>query len=597
MSATPPLPVTSEITLGENWGDEPSLQYVFNFDPDRELKITERVVIPDLTAMFRTLKRAHKKIAGVQRSNIEDDGHRVFHVLTQNDDVSIEADYGAPIEGMHFFKDLIDPTRSYRYERVRTIEGALKTHVPQARAVGRHLKAQGYKIFNGVAANDFSSHIHFINGGVTQGFSAMVRYLVAEHLEVNPHREAVGRGQQGVFLVPVPTYGLFLYSMEEILKNTGVEIRTVRRLDNGAVDQASLHRAIDECAFENKRILGYYDCNPHNPSGHIRDKAETMRVAGLLQAVTDKYNADDQAYFETPEGSQAEFRYVIHSDKPQNGIIIMDDMAYEGLEHITHKKPYSFAQVSKAVAQQTVTLKGVSKVGLPGARIGLMIADHPLIEMFSDKQLIHEFTASSLGVDIIAARYSAGPQQKTFKDHQARLRKLHRYQSGILEAFVDGIENTCRLTEVEKAQLVKDYALHGGINRKDAQKKLQNGLPHFFITRDIECGFFMVLNVEALRGKPVYMTFDKAPMPEMRAIRGGNAMYWAFKSFGVDVVPLTSAGADPQTMEARITLSLDKKDLFTLFDRLQEMHAYFFKNRPDVQLDLFRKKPFKGLTV
>ncbi|NBX66243.1 MAG: aminotransferase class I/II-fold pyridoxal phosphate-dependent enzyme [Proteobacteria bacterium] len=598
MAQQVPIRVVEELYLSGNFGDEGERQLRWDFEGtfenlkeriDRGLKET------GLSQMLAQLSRTSRRNDLSARKSIEADGHRIFRVLTKNDDISVEADYGAPAIGLNFYPELFHPTRSYRYERVRTIEGGYKTHVDQARAVGRHLKAKGYQIFNGVAADDTPSHIFFANGGVTSAFSSLIRYLVDEHKEISEARKAHNRYQKGVFLMPVPTYGLFLYSMETLLEGTDIEIRYVRRHDSGAVDQSSLKRVIDECALENKRILGYYDCNPHNPRGHIRQEQETREVAAILQAVTDSYKESDTAFLDKMEGKDVDFKLMGHPDKPQNGIVIIDDMAYEGLEHKPEKVPFSFGQVSKQVAYQTAVLKGVSKIGMPGARIGLMVSDSQFVSVFAERQLIHEFTASSLGVDIIAARYSAGKHQRLFASHGRALRRLHRQKSGMMEAFTDGIENTERLNKTQKKKLIADYAAHAGIDKKEAEARLKEGLPHFHISRDIDCGFFMVMNVEALRGKLISVSYDDKPRPSMSYINNGNTMYWVFKSFGVDVVPLINAGSDYRCLEARLTLSLKDQDLFTLFDRLRDMHAHFFKNEPQVQLDLFRHKPFKGL--
>lgn len=598
MAKQAPIRVVEEIFLTDKIGDESQRQLRWDFEGTFK-NLTERVrkdlEIVGINQLLRQISRTSRKNDLKARAMIEAEGERIFKVYTRNDDVSVEADYGAPAIGLDFFPSLLHPTRSFRYERVRTIEGGYKTHVDQARAVGRHMKAKGFKIFNDVAADDAPSQIHFFNGGVTSAFDRLVKYLMDEHKEVSKHRKTHNRYQKGVFLMPVPTYGLFLHAMENLVEGTDIEVRYVRRHDNGAVDQSSLKRAIAECAEENKRILAYYDCNPHNPRGHIREEAETREVAAILQAVTDRYKAEDVAFLDSMEGKDVEMTLIAHPDKPQNGVVIIDDTAYEGLEHKPEKKPFSFGQVSPEVAKQTAVLKGVSKIGMPGARIGLMLADTQFVGTFASRQLYEEFTASSLGVDIIAARYSAGSHQKRFASHGRALRKLHRQKSGMLEAFVDGIENTDRLTKSQKTKLVAGYAAHAGISKREAETRLKAGLPHFHIGRDIDCGFFMVMNVEALRGKTIFLSYDNKPRPSQCFVDNGHTMYWVFKSFGIDVVPLVSAGADYGCLEARVTLSLKDKDLFILFDRLQEMHAHFFKNEPQVQLDMFRFKPFRGL--
>ncbi|MCB1538643.1 MAG: aminotransferase class I/II-fold pyridoxal phosphate-dependent enzyme [Rhodospirillales bacterium] len=522
-------------------------------------------------------------------------GHRIFHVVTKNDDTRVEADYGAPLHGLDFFADLIDAKRSYRYTPTRHIEGSLKTHHAQLRAVARHLKAKGFKLFNKLSNENLPSHIQFFNGGVTAAFYELINYLAQDYQRIDAIRRPMGLGFGAALVVPVPTYGLFLYSMYELTKNTGIDIRYVHRNDDGSVNLQSLQSTLDDLQAANIRAIAYYDCNPHNPTGHIRDKAETIAAADIIMAQTHRYLDADLAWVEVnmknPDMKDDVKRVMGMSDRPQHGIVIIDDMAYEGLEQSTRKKPFSFGQVSPIVADRTAVLKGISKIGLPGARIALMAAHAELLEPMSDHHITHHFAASTMAVDILTARYTPGPHQKKFDAHYRRLRRAHRRHIGWVESFFFGIDTTKKISNREKADLVSAYAAHANITHNQANARLNAGLPNFHVTESLESGFFMVLDAGSLSDRLVAITFDENPIPRLGYITNSRSIKAVFESFGIDMVPAIHQGASPYNLTARITLSIRPDELFTLFDRLRAMHDYFFGEDPEIQLHMFRKNP------
>ena len=118
------------------------ISFRFSEEPtDGVIKLTMADLFADLRTKTDLLAADYTKI-------LEAQGHRVFPVVTENDETSIEADYGAPAHGLDFFRDLIDPTRAFRYTKLRVIEGVYKTHHQQAIAVGQFLKTQGYRVFD-----------------------------------------------------------------------------------------------------------------------------------------------------------------------------------------------------------------------------------------------------------------------------------------------------------------------------------------------------------------------------------------------------------------------------------------------------------------
>lgn len=575
-------------------------QIPFDFaKPKFSIDLSAQATLADLRMISSKMHASADEL----RKQLKSEGVRVFPVMKHNDTQSVETDYGAPAIGLNFVADLIDPVRSFRYDPVQVVEGQYKTHVPQAIKIGKALKKLGYKIFDRYEEQIYPSQIHFVNGGITRAFRDVVDDLVKNYVEIEEVKKNYGYNQKAVFLVPVPTYGLFLHSLKQACDAAGIEIFPVRRKDNGAVDQASLNYAIKLCGEENKRILGYYDCNPHNPTGYIREKAETEDVAGILLAENDNIIARQLDQIETIvfalkstcKLDEIPKKWVMSLEQPQAGLVIIDDMAYEGLEHTGRKKPYSFGQVSLRVSERTAVLKGISKIGLPGARIGMMVAHAGLIEPHVNKQLMEEFSASTIGVDILAARFGEkSPHKKAFNAHSRKLSRAHNRQTGVVEAMFKGLENTNRLSEKEKQNFVKNYAAHSQIDTKRSREILSEGLAPFSLGEDVECGFFHRVNCDALAGHGIYVQFDDSLWPKPMNLRYSSHLYWVFRSFGMKVVAGSQQGLPDRSMQVRITTSLPEAEMFRFYDSMRNMRGYFFGENPQIQMDLFRTNYSQG---
>lgn len=555
----------------------------------------------DFTKKMALITKVFERGAAKREQELIEQGIKIFAVKEVNDDTSVEADYGAPSLGLDFYASLLESKRAYRYTPMELVEHVYKTHTHQARQVGRTLKAQGYKIFNGEKPETLPSQIHFSNGGVTRAFSDIVDLITKRFVQTAPLREKYGMKQSGAILVPVPTYGLFLYRLHEIVTGNNINIIPIQRHDNGSVDCQSLKMKIIECQLENRRLLGFYDSNPQNPTGYIRGREETEAIGEILMDAAQCQLEHDVFFMEaatkdslekTGDLDNAINQYLFYStEEPFGSVMVIDDMAYEGLELVTDKKPYSFGQVSRMLAERTAVLKGISKIGLPGMRIGMTIAHHSLVSRLADEQLTREFSANSFGVDIMAARYGDKYQRAQFKRHEKALRRLHSTRAAYMHAFFRGIDQLEVLSNQDKKRLIRNYAAYANISVAHARIRLNEGLPNFHLPDGPDCGFFQRVNCEALKGRSIAIKSDRNNWPFYAAIETSGMVRSVFKAFHIRTVSAVGQGLPEGSLMVRVSLSISESDLFRFYDQMREMHNYFWGENPEVQLDLFRQKP------
>lgn len=597
---------------------EESEQYEFEFQVLSEQEDRDLSVLADIFMKHGNIRRLR---AQAYTNELAAQGIPVFPVTVTNDTESTESDYGAPLYGLGNFSEFISPESAFRYTPIFEVEEALHSYFDKKMAIANQLKSEGYHIPHWHDPNMTASHLHFTNGGVTRAFSDIASYLIESFERMNHIASEHGRSQTGAILVPVPTYGLFVHQLEKLTEDTNVNIIYIHRNDNGAVNKLSLKTQLNECLLNNIRVIGYYDCNPNNPTGYIRDRHDTTETAKIIEEYTALQRKADQDFIDqcekphvpttgevaklirlseefddqnivcktpAPTTKELALMSIYYFENASGRPVIMDDMAYEGLEIETHKKPYSFAQVSASIAEQTVVMKSVSKIGLPGIRTGLVIAESELLEQSIEKQLLEEFSANSFGVDILAARYGKHPKKRLFKAHQNKLRKAHHERFLYVQALLKGLDNVPELTLAQRQKLVRLYAKHLELSKTEAEQRLIRGLPCFHAQEKLESGFFLNINMEALKNKKVAVKYNDDVFPHLYTVNTPSILYWTLRAFKIKSVCASQQGIQNNSLWTRITLSMGEKDLFQFFDRMTKMHDFFFGKKPQVQMDLLR---------
>lgn len=582
----------------------------FDDDDDWSVKVDRQLLLPFpykvaakplvldkawLSDFLRNMEPRAAKAANSAIQHFNALGIKVFSAGTKVGVTPTEADYGAPSIGLEFFGQILDPKRAFRYEPVKFIDEDNRTHVPQAHAIGAAMAKAGYALFKDKHMGDHASLIHFANGGVTRGFSDVMDMAIADFEDTQRLRAACGKEQRGVILMPMPTYGLFVNRLQDVIAGKNIRIAAVRRQDSGAVDLHSLHTQIKECELYGEKIIAFYESNPNNPSGYIRERAETKQIGEMLKDANYRQINEDMQILQENDKMLST---VIDKNKligvrlnldmtPKGSLLIIDDMAYEGLEIKKGKKPFSFGQGSKEIAEMSVVLKGISKIGMPGMRIAMVMAHPVLISDLTSAQFMREFCANSLGVDIIAARYGAKQDRAIFRAHEKRLRERHGRAVERVQVFFKGIDNVPTLSGKHRAEIIRDYAGHAGIDAASSERILKQGLPNLQINNGPESGFFQCVNCEALKNRPVAIQFENNRVPGYVPINSSTMLYWVFKAFDINAIPASYMGASEKNMTMRITYSLPDKDMFVLYDRLRVMHEHFWGDAPEVQFDLF----------
>ena len=196
--------------------------------------------------------------------------------------------------------------------------------------------------------------IMMLDGGTTRAFD-MVMNLLWRDVEdwnkdiahqnkrlnenINPIRP--------VILMPTPTYGHFLNNLHDNYRDKIEIVAIPRRADkNWAIDLDDLKSIVKQQIKDGKRIIAYFDSNPNNPTGYVRDKQETERIGTFLTQVSEYYlsvdaslpcaKTEQQDLFGKPD-SLDDILYMPRSYRRWEGITsriqIIDDMVYDGLQY------------------------------------------------------------------------------------------------------------------------------------------------------------------------------------------------------------------------------------------------------------------------
>jgi aspartate/methionine/tyrosine aminotransferase len=341
--------------------------------------------------------------------------------------------------------------------------------------ISRHFTARGFYPdgWSGLGTRG----LLMTGGGTTEAYELIIRALAEDVRYANQRRDAATRP---VIVMPTPTYGFFF----ENPKNWGIEVVKIERdwRNDGQLDARKLLELFQSLEKDGKRVVAYYDCNPHNPLGAIRTRKETENVARVIAWQNRRYREQDKR---SSEGLSSQ-------------ISIIDDMIYSGLEYAGQEPAFGFAQLEReaefaGIFKNTFTLFGPSKAGLVNLRAGLVIGHDRHIDSLRKIQQTTSYFPPKLSMHALEAFYSDKKTMAGWRNnHFEQLNASHRFAGVLMKVLVNGVADAGDISATDRARLADIIP---------DPKSLQRGIPGVRVMTAPQAGFFHLLDFSALEGR------------------------------------------------------------------------------------------------
>ena len=410
-------------------------------------------------------------------------------------------------------------------------------------------------------------------GGTTEGYELIIRVLAQS---VREEEKRSGREIKPVILMPVPTYGFFFHNPE----NYGIEVVKVERdmKNGGRLDPQTLIETIKRVNAEGKRIVAYYDCNPHNPLGLVRGREETEELARIFMSLNRLYRKRDDDFLSAKnkgckngiETDMGTFYPGYLWDGLGARVAIIDDMVYDGLEYEGAAKPFAFAQLRdgyRDLFKDTFTLFGLSKVGLTNVRAGLVAAHYEHIHTLLQIQKDTSYFPPKIAMHALEGFFSLKEPFKTWREeHLKKMNALHEFNGKFLKALVNGLSDVPESTAQDRREMVEILIRAQGVTKKQALARLNGGIAGLRVTTSPQAGFFHMIDFSALKGRRCTLEDCQHKVLEdgygMKEL--GDAARLAFASG-------TWAGLNDEGFGVRVTLAKSPGEIAELANRLEWM--------------------------
>lgn len=530
-------------------------------------------------------------------------GHLKIRRYKPNDHNRLEMDYGAPALPLTTITQFFNIENSRRYPQLYSSSSKLaeyrtyNTYVDEARKIMKSLRRRSFGYWDFGDPNmdmDYQEYIHFSSQGVTGCFNKIVDQRIAIYRRLKSEMGDWYPFAGAAVVVPVPTYGLFHQVLRDKTKKAGIKLIEVSRHDDGSVRIESLNKALDLAKAAKFQVLMYYDNTPNNPTGYMRTKEETLRVSDLIGRYSrESVSIIDRLmpYTQLSLGKEKRQLDLSHA----SATLIIDDMAYSGLEFDPKRKNFGFGQIE---CSETITLFSLSKNGAPGLRAGMAIANGLGAEVTLNRinigQLYSEFCASGFVVDALCAAFECvGGRNGFLHDHRKKLRKLHKHRANILETLVEGLDHSESLSNVQKTTLVEKYAEHLGVDIQQARHEIKEGLPLVSLDKRPDSGFFYVMDCSDMRGREFAFYDEDTKTRHYITIEDSYDLDLVLRSYGIETVSAHGMGFNDDTLKARVSISVEEVDLFEFYKRMRKLHNDFLVENPEMQPDFFRPKQHK----
>ncbi|NBB84572.1 MAG: aminotransferase class I/II-fold pyridoxal phosphate-dependent enzyme, partial [Alphaproteobacteria bacterium] len=176
------------------------------------------------------------------------------------------------------FRDILGDLHRYYISDLSYV--AIPTPEEAIRAILPHLMRREVLPPTHLFPDHLKYRVLLLGSGTTEGFEHVLRVL---KYDVARENETKDRAIDPVILMPVPSYGYFLQQAEF----WGIRCVPIRRRldDGGRLAAEDVQAAFERLDRAGKRVVAFYDCNPHNPLGLIRDRAETEALAAVFREI------------------------------------------------------------------------------------------------------------------------------------------------------------------------------------------------------------------------------------------------------------------------------------------------------------------------
>ncbi len=458
-----------------------------------------------------------------------------------------------------------DPALPFKTAAQYAMEQSLKTlnQYDNYGTVAHHMAEQIMDFFDrelGIVRPNWSGvglDSYAYTNGITEGYDGLLNIFAKETEQYN---RLTKQNLKPAIIMPIPTYGIFFAQPEKF----GIEVIKLQREEDGSVDPEKL---LELLRAENKagkhHIVGYYDSNPNNPTGHIRDAAETQALADVFIRYNDYISYQKDKMTKTMKNPlYRELREL------PNTIKVIDDMVYLGLEY-DGRKAAAFMSIEE-MYDNTIILAGGSKIGLTGLRTGIMIGSEHYIKKYKEDRALRQYFPSTVNMHALTPTFPTKAEHlKMRTDHLHQLNAVHLFSGKLMKALINGIDDV-DTTSAERKKMISHVARARNIGLVEAKKQLQDGILGINVTTTPQAGFFHMLDFSAFKGHHIKENIRYGDKYEIGKLKDEWDLKWMHRDVGLQFCSGAGCGYQSEDLIMRTTFAMPPRDIIKLVDRLQE---------------------------
>jgi len=265
-------------------------------------------------------------------------------------------------------------------------------------------------------------------------------------------------GKKPVILMSSPSYGLFTVQPEMF----GYEIETypLHQENSWEPQPEIIERRIKEInQSADKRVALAYNINPHNSTGSVTKPETTEKIAQIFS---------------------------------EQGVFVLDDMAYYGLEYSGNPTPLGVFKFDNSISFYSCS----KAFGLPRLRAGFACGPSWLVSEIYGHISSQMISLPATVAPLIKECFGEKNNGDTLK-YLEENRQGYKTALNLVRAFFCGV-NSYPISGEEKDVITK--ALREGVaNRKDSDRIIEYGTPEIeMVNPDLEAGYFAMLKIKGI---------------------------------------------------------------------------------------------------